>query len=252
MASYLFHSEGLVALARYVKADTLYAFDLDGTLLPIVAECSAAQEIETVKTTLQRLMNVAKVSVIANSSRKDALTVLGFAPHLLIGNYGTEWPSQEKSRNWNHVKDCLQWRKLLYDMLIDVQGVEIVFNGESISLNYRKADDPGKAFSLINAAIEKLEPSPRCIGGKFVINLLSGDALTKGEALLAAMEYFGSRRVIYFGDYETDEEVFRLRHPDIFSIHVGKSDQTAASRYIQSQLELLGLLNSIVGVLETH
>lgn len=252
MASSLFHSEGLVALARYVKTDTLYVFDLNVTLSSIVAEHSAAQVAESVKTTLLRLMNVAKVSVIANSSRKDALRVLGFAPHLLIGNYGAEWPSQENSRNWNQVKYCLQWRKLLYDMLIDVQGVEIMFNGESISLNYRKADDPGKALSLINAAIENLEPSPRSIGGKFVVNILPAEALTKGEVLLAAMEYFGSKRVIYFGDDETGEEVFRLRSTDIFGVHVGKNDQTAASQYLYSQSELLGLLNSMVGILETH
>jgi trehalose 6-phosphate phosphatase len=37
-ASYIFSPEGLASLARYVAPDTLIAFDLDGTLAPIVEE----------------------------------------------------------------------------------------------------------------------------------------------------------------------------------------------------------------------
>jgi trehalose 6-phosphate phosphatase len=197
-------------------------------------------------------MNVAKVIMFSRKSRKEALVVLGFEPHLLIGNHGIAGTSQEGCRNWQNVRHCLKWREQVYDMLSDVQGVEIAFLGESISLHYRKADDPEKALSLINTAIEKLKPLPRKIDGKLAVNLLPGNALTRGEALVDTMKLLGSSKAIYFGADGYDEEVFRLADADVFGIHVGENEQTAASHYIHGQSEVLGLLNSMIGMLEIH
>jgi trehalose 6-phosphate phosphatase len=250
-ASYLFDSKGLVALTRYVAPDTLFAFDLDGTLAPIVAEYSEAQVAEPVRTTLKRLAKLAKVAVITGRSRIEALAILGLEPHLLIGNHGAEWPPHERGRNWQLIQRCLKWRDQLGAALFYVQGVEIEFKGESLSLHYRKARDPKKALSLINTAIDELVPSPRRIGGKYVVNLLPMEALTKGEALVAAMDRFGLKRAIFFGDDVTDEEVFQLENADIFGIHIGE-DKTSAPYYLSKQSEILGLLNSMVGVLEMN
>lgn len=251
-AANLFNSDGLIALARYVAPDTLFAFDLDGTLAPIVEEYSAVQIAKPVKETMKRLLKVAKVAVITGRSRKDAQSILGFEPHLLVGNHGAEWPVNERNRNWQAVANCLKWREHLDDMLRCVQGVEIEFKGESVSLHYRKADEQEKALILINSAIEKLEPTPRRIGGKSVVNLLPIEAFTKGEALIYAMNMFGIKRTMYFGDDVTDEEVFLQKDADIFGIHIGNDTKTAAPYYLNQQSEMLGLLNSIVGILESH
>jgi trehalose 6-phosphate phosphatase len=251
-APYLFASEGLVALTRYVAPDTLFAFDLDGTLAPIVAEYTEAKVAEPIRTTLQRLVKLAKVVVITGRARKDALAILGFEPHLIVGNHGAEWPPHERSRNWQVVERCLKWREQLARALACEQGVEVEYKVESLSLHYRKAHDPEKVLSLINSAIEELVPRPRIIGGKYVLNLLPMEAPTKGEALVAAMDRFGLKRAIFFGDDVTDEEVFRLENADIFGIHIGEDDQTAASYHLCDQSEMPGLLNSMVGVLEVE
>lgn len=248
----LFKSDGLTTLARYVTPDTLFAFDLDGTLAPIVENYSAAKVDEPVRTTLQRLDNLANVAVITGRARKDALHVLGFEPRLLVGNHGAEWPLHGDSRNWNQIRLCLKWRELLYESLGHLQGIEIEIKGESIALHYRKIEDQDSALSYINTAIQMLDPQPRIIGGIFVVNLLPPDALTKGNALLAAMDRFGSERAIYFGDDVTDEDVFQLQNVDLFGIHIGKDSKTSAPYYLNSQSELLGLLNSMVGILESH
>lgn len=249
MPIYLFSSEGLAALAGYVTPDTLFAFDLDGTLAPIVEDYSAAQLDGQVRLTLQRLISLAKVVVITGRSRKDAMTILGVEPHLLIGNHGAEWTSVPNS---SFVQDCKSWLEQLQGLLRDVQGVEFEAKGESLSLHYRKADDRERTLELIDAAITKLEPGPRRIGGKFVVNLLPMKAPAKGEALLVAMDKLGARRSVFFGDDVTDEEVFLLENADIFGIHIGGESQTAASYYINNQSEMLGLLNSMVGILELH
>ncbi|MBT0663595.1 trehalose-phosphatase [Geobacter pelophilus] len=252
MAQSLFSSDGLVALARYVAPDTLFAFDLDGTLAPIVDDYAAAKVEEPMRTTLDRLINLAKVAVITGRSRKDALGILGLEPHLLIGNHGAEWPSGDTSRDWGHVRCSLKWQEQLHDKLFSVQGIEIEFKGESISLHYRKADDPEQAAAQLTAEISKLDPKPRIIGGKFVINLLPVEAFTKGEALVAAMYSFNVKRAIYVGDDVTDEEIFQLKGIDLFGIHIGNGTQTAAQYYVSKQSELLGVLNSMVGILELH
>lgn len=249
-ASYLFDSGGLVALARYVAPDTLFAFDLDGTLAPIVDDFSAARIAEPVRATLVRLVKLAKVAVITGRSRKDALAILGMEPHLVVGNHGAEWPAGPESRIQPFVHCCTAWREQLHKELHGIQGVEIEFKGESLSLHYRKAIDQVNALSRIDAAIDKLTPGPKIIGGKYVVNLLPMDAFTKGEALMAAMASFGLERAIYFGDDVTDEEVFELKGVDLFGIHIGKDNQTAAPYYLTKPSALLGLLNSMVGMLE--
>jgi len=249
-ASYLFSSQGLVAFSGYIASDTLFAFDLDGTLAPIVAEYSAAQVVEPVRISLERLVKLAKVSIITGRSSKDALKILGLEPHLLIGNHGAEWPVAPDTRNHQFVQWCSGWRDQLHESIRGIQGVEIEFKGESLSLHYRKSIDKDRALSHIDAAIEKLTPSPKRIEGKYVVNLLPMEAFGKGEALVAAMVMLGSERAIYFGDDLTDEEVFQLKCVDVFGIHVGENERTAASYYLKDQSEVPGLLDSMVGILE--
>jgi trehalose 6-phosphate phosphatase len=251
-ASYLFNSEGLVALAGYVAPDTLFAFDLDGTLAPIVDEYTAARVGEPVRTSLERLIKHAKVCVITGRSGKDALNILGLEPHLLIGNHGAEWPLAPDTRNHQFVQWSSGWREQLQERLKGIHGIEIEFKGETLSLHYRKAKDKDSALSHINAAIEKLAPVPKRIGGKYVVNLLPMEAFGKGETLVAAMDKFCLKRAIYFGDDLTDEEVFQLKSVDLFGIHIGKDDETAASYFLNNQSEIPGLLNSMAGILEMY
>lgn len=254
MPSYLFHPEGLAVLAGYVAPDTLFAFDLDGTLAPIVGDYSSARIAEPVRATLERLVELAKVTVITGRARQDALAILGMEPQLVIGNHGSEWPDVPDSylQNPQFRQWCSAWRNQLHEQLKNVQGVEIEFKGSSLSIHYRTATDQSDALSLIDTAIGNLAPSPRRIGGKHVVNLLPMAAPTKGEALVAAMDKFGLKRAIFFGDDVTDEEVFRLKNADVFGIHIGEDGQTAAPYYLYRQAELPGLLDSMVGMLESH
>lgn len=250
MPSYLFQAPVLAALARHAAPDTLFAFDLDGTLAPIVEEYGAARVAAPVRGTLQRLAGLAKVALITGRSRKEARAILGFEPHLIIGNHGAEWPPGENSHNWGFVETCLKWRERLHDALFYEPGIEIEFKGESLSLHYRKAAEPEQARAAIQAALERLAPSPRVIGGKYVVNALPGEAQGKGEALAAAMERLCCSRAVYFGDDETDEEVFRLRRDDLFGVRVGQDERSAAPYYLKQQSEMLAVLNALVGILE--
>ena len=82
---------------------------------------------------------------------------------------------------------------------------------------------------------------------KYVVNLLPKEASTKVEALVAAMRELGAKRLIYFGD---DITVLTLEGVDVFGIHLGAKEPTTVAFYLNSQSEMLGLLNSMVGILE--
>ena len=249
MPSYLLQSHQLAAFARFVTPDTLFAFDLDGTLTQIVEGRSGAVVAEPVRNALKRLAGLAKVAVITGRSRRDAQTLLGFQPHLLIGNQGAEWPGEDE-RNRHFTELCLKWRERLHEALF-LHGVEVEFKGESISLHYRQAFDPEAALSRIHTVIDALEPNPRRIGGKYVVNVVPREAPDKGDALVTSMERLGCGKAIYFGDDETDEDVFRLKRADLFGVHVGKDEQTAADYYLAQQSEMLGLLGVALGLLES-
>lgn len=250
--SYLFSSTGMLAFARYVRADTLFVFNLDSILDQDDAARSGGRIPEQIKNTLQRLMNVAKVAVFSCRLREDALAFLGFEPHFLSGSHDLILQAQEKSRNWLNVKCCLKWREQLYDMLCHIEGVEVELLGESIAIHYRNSTNSENVLALVKAAIAELAPLPRSIDGEHVIHLLPGNALTKGETLMAALEVLEASKAVYFGSIETDEEVFQLNHAKIFGIHIGRISQTTACCYLLNLPEFLGLLNSMVGILETH
>lgn len=250
MPSYLFHSQGLGSFTPYLTPETLFAFDLDGTLAPIVEDHASAKVPKKIAHALRRLMGLAKVAVITGRSRRDAISILGFEPQVLIGNHGAESPFSDNSRNWEFVQTCLKWREMLHDALFYEPGLEIEFKGESISIHYRKSADPEQALGLIHKVVEVLEPHPKLIGGKYVVNLLPQQAFGKGSALESVMERVGAKNAIYFGDDETDEDVFRLEHDGILGIHVGRDESTAAAFYLNQQSEMLELLESMIAILE--
>ena len=90
----------------------------------------------------------------------------------------------------------------------------------------------------------QLEPAPRVIGGKFVVNLLPTEASTKGKALVEAMALVGATHAIYLGDDRTDEEVFTLGKAGLLGVHVGSETWTAASYCLDGQSEVAGSLPS--------
>ena len=251
-ASYLFGSDGLKDLARYVAPDTLFALNLDAVLTIGAEKAPANSALEPFVTTLKRLDSLAPVAVITGSPRNHMLAMLGFVPRLLIGNHGAEWPSEESNRNWHLIKLCLKWQEQLYEKLCHLQEIEIEFKGESISIHYHKSENPKQALSDINAAVKTLNPFPQRTDGYLVVNLLPSEVLTKGRLLVAVMENIGAKRAVFISEDVANEELYQMNEVDVFGIHIGTDNQTSAPYYLKKPTALLGLLNSIVGILETY
>jgi trehalose 6-phosphate phosphatase len=248
---YLFSVEGMVELHAFVDSATLFVFDLDGTLAPIVPDPAGISIPEEVRHCLIQLNDMAPVAVITGRSRADAMNHLGFTPLFLVGNHGAEGlPGVEKAGQ-DFAGLCREWQRQLEMLLPDMpaSGISLEEKGETIALHYRQATDPAKAQESIRAAIAGLTPRPRVVSGIFVENIAPRNAPHKGEALEILLLHLGCGRAIFVGDDVTDEDVFNLRNPAILGIRVGMNQESAARCYLRGQHEMVRLLKEITALL---
>lgn len=248
----LLSDAGMADLRSFVTTDTLFAFDLDGTLAPIVAEPSEIRVPEDLLNMIKQLSSLAVTAVITGRSRNDALTHIGFQPQFLVGNHGAEGLpglATEDSRLFQMVEG---WEKQLLSLLDPETVASILFEskGSTLSLHYRHASDPVAVHGTLLSAIARLVPAPRHIGGKFVENLIPQGAPHKGDALLHLLNCSGCSRALFIGDDETDEDVFRIGDSRIFSICVGLDRPTVAAYALERQQEMGQLLQELIDMLQ--
>ncbi|MHB8835151.1 MAG: trehalose-phosphatase [Candidatus Methylomirabilia bacterium] len=247
----LLGAAGREALRVFVDRATLFAFDLDGTLAPIVPEPSRVVVPDAVRERLVRLDRMAPVVVVTGRGRADARRRLRFRPRHLVGNHGAEGLPGRASAERGYRRLGERWTAQLRALLPDPRalGVVVEDKGATLSLHYRNATDQARARRVILRAALRLAPPPRSVHGKFVENLLPRDAPDKGEALAAVMRHLGCRRALYVGDDETDEDVFRLDATAVLGVRVGPKAGSAARAYLRDQSEIGPLLDEILSLL---
>lgn len=247
---YLFGKAALSGLTDFIDRSTLFAFDLDGTLAPIATDPAAIGIPDAVRRAFADLNEKAPVAVITGRSRLDALLHLGVTPRYLIGNHGVEGLPGWAARENDFIRTARGWQNQL-DLLLPLRnraGIEIENKGATLSIHYRHSVNIHAALASILLAAGQLLPRPRRISGKFVENLLPEGAPDKGAALCLLMQQEGLTKAFFAGDDETDEQVFRLDHENIFTVRVGKSPGTGATFYLRGQDEVARLLRKINAV----
>lgn len=247
--TYLFSRPNRHLLETFAWSNVLLAFDFDGTLAPLVdAPADAAMRAST-----RRLLGSASVLypcvVITGRSRADALRRLGnLEVCRVVGNHGAE-PSPDAEAMRHRVQ---RWLPALKARLSRQQGVVIEDKGFSVAIHYRQARERTATRRSVLAAARSLGDA-RLVGGKLVVNLLVPDAPHKGVALERERSHFACDTVIYVGDDDTDEDVFRIDRPDqLLSIRVGRKRTSAAPYYIRNQAEVDRLLQALVAVRGGH
>ncbi len=246
-AQYLFGRTACSVLERFLDRSTLFAFDLDGTLAPIVSNPDAAGIPGTVRKELSVLAGMAPVAIITGRSRPDALRHLTFPPRFLVGNHGAEGLSGWKAREKAFVRAARDWQRQL-DSLIPAdqrRGIVVENKGSTISIHYRQAENRKKAHTMICRAADRLVPPPRRVRGKCVENLIPEGAPDKGAALKLLMRQAGCSKAFFAGDDETDEDVFRLNHKRILAVRVGRKNDSSARFFLREQSEIARLLREI-------
>jgi trehalose 6-phosphate phosphatase len=243
---YAFSPEGIACLSAVLAGDPLLAFDIDGTLAPIVERPHEARLPDDVQNCLAKLAKRCDVAVITGRAVDDARRMLSFTPRYLIGNHGAEGLPRWSERSAGFADTVSRWKQTLTACdALATTGVTVEDKRYSLSLHYRLAPNPAAAHDAIRHCVQQLDPEPRVIVGKAVVNLLPLDAPDKGDALRALIEETRCSSVLYVGDDDTDETVFGLQLPSVLTLRVEPAADSAAALYLRDQREVLTLMQHI-------
>lgn len=245
-----FYELSSARLDEIARPGLLCAFDFDGTLAPIVAQPEKAQLPLPILQRLVTLAHYTPVAVITGRSVADIRSRLEFEPDFVVGNHGLEGVPGAEHCAGQCEQQCVDWEQRLAAALRDRSvfdpGIRIENKVYSLSVHYRLARDRVKAERQLTALFARLTPQARVIAGKCVFNLLPQEAADKGVALERLIEASGARSAIYVGDDVTDEDIFRLRRPDLLSVRIGCSVDSAAEFFLYHRIDMFALFDEVI------
>lgn len=243
---YAFSPEGIACFAAVMATRPLLAFDIDGTLAPIIDEPHAARLPAAIEQCLAELARRYDVAIITGRAVTDARRMFAFEPRYLVGNHGAEGIARWAERSRGYLDTVHRWHEMLAACeALTGASVTIEDKRYSLSLHYRRAPDHDAAYRAIRACIGQLEPAATIIEGKAVANLLPPGAPNKGDALRALIDETQRPTALYVGDDDTDEAVFGLDLPSVLTVRVEPSDDSRATLFLRNQREVLTLLQHL-------
>lgn len=239
---YLLANAARATLTRLSQERTLYAFDFDGTLSPIV-DCPALAGMRVrTRSLLSRLAALRPCVVISGRARPDLLQRLaGVKLAGAIGNHGAETTTVSRARS----SRVTGWQRAMELEFRALEGVWVENKGLSLAVHYRQSPDGDDAERRILAATTKLEGA-RVFGGKKVVNLLLEGTADKGRALAAERQRLGCDWALYVGDDENDESAFAL-NGNVVGVRIGQKEDSHARHFLRDQTEIERLLEILVG-----
>jgi trehalose 6-phosphate phosphatase len=253
---YALAAQGVAQIAKFVTPNTLLAFDIDGTLAPIVERPWDARLPGELQAGLRALAEHAAVAIITGRAIEDARPMLAFTPRYLVGNHGAEGVPGFEQMSAHCARVCRAWLDELSaqeEPWRAAPGIVLEDKTYSLTFHFR---DVAEHWAMRNLLIERagrLLPPPTLLDGKYVLNLLPEGAPDKGNALAALLSQSRCDRALYVGDDASDEAVFRMRSPLVLSVRVERKRKSAASLYLRGQEDVATLVREllrIVGVPE--
>ena len=249
---YALSPAGLEEIGACVTGKALLAFDIDGTLAPIVERPWDARVPDEVQQSLSMLAARAPVAIVTGRAVNDARPMLGFTPRYLIGNHGAEGVPGFESAAAAFARVCRGW---LAELSTDAEpwrtlpDVTLEDKTCSLAFHYRSAPDRDHARRLLAERVQSLVPEPTVLDDKCVLNLVPPGAPDKGDALGALLVHSRCERALYVGDDVSDEAVFRLRSPLVLTVRVERNLASAANLYLKHQGEVPGFVRILARLL---
>ncbi len=241
---YLLKEKNLPLLKSFCLANTLFAFDYDGTLAPLTNNPDRAFMREETSQLLKELSGICPIAIITGRSVADVEKFLPIKPDHIIGNHGSEG-TQSPADLFIMSGLCQEWLKTMesFAPILDKLGITVENKTYSLTLHYRKSMEAEIAEATIASILSRL-PKCRVSPGKAVINIVPEMSLNKGEALDMILRTSGHRFCIYFGDDQTDEDVFHRNSSRLMTVKVGPGT-TSAKYYLRQQVEIDIILSYI-------
>jgi trehalose 6-phosphate phosphatase len=245
----LFGAEGRAALATLTAGRALLAFDLDGTLAPIVDRPGDARVPAATAQCLARLAANWPIAVLTGRTIAEAQARLGFRAHFVYGNHGAQRPGDGGGALRGGALDGCRERLCASAAALRSHGIDVEDKGLSLALHYRNAPDRSAARAWLDswAATVPLEAAVQCSHGHCVLNVMPHGAADKGDALLEVMRESGSRSALIVGDDENDEPAFAKAPAGSVSVRIGPIGTPTGARFtLESQARVDALLHLLL------
>jgi len=246
---YALSAEGVARIGAFLTPRTLLAFDIDGTLAPIVERPWDARVPDAVQRGLGALTQRGAVAIITGRAIADARPMLAFAPRYLVGNHGAEGVPGFEQATAQSAQVCRAWLEALSastESWRDLPGIVLEDKTYSLTFHFRHVADPDSARRLLVTRAGRLLPAPTLLDGKYVLNVLPAGAPHKGEALTALLARSRCNRALYVGDDASDEAVFRMRSGAVLSVRVERDPKSAANLYLHGQKDITRFVSELL------
>lgn len=240
----LWSREGRNALHALKSQKALYAFDYDGTLVPITKDPDAPHFSPQVEKLLVEMSEQFPTAVVSGRSVLDLKTRIPNSKNLLlIGNHGLEGPGTDPKVLSRARTVTKTWIRALKDL----RKHPVIIEDKKFSISiHERGEDQEETQRQILSFVEELSPAPRIIGGKRIFNLMPTAKLDKGLALARVLRTQKFRAALYVGDDVTDEDVFRRSRKGLITVRVGRKSDSQAQFFIEEQSQIEKLLQFLL------
>ena len=233
-------------MTRLAASRSLLAFDLDGTLAPLVAERAEASVPPIFAARLRALARLWPVAVITGRALADARPRLGFEPRFLFGNHGAERDGTAAAPALAARLDSLRERLERTRTKWHALGIDLEDKGLSLALHHRAATDPALARHWLDDFAESAPTDVLPSHGHAVLNLVPRHAPNKGDALLQALHEAESDCALFVGDDANDEPAFARVPAGSVGVRIGAEDAPTAAAYHLEEQRQVGVLLSML------
>jgi trehalose-phosphatase len=244
---------------RKANRRILLAFDFDGTLSPIVPRPDEAVILPAAGRALARLAARPDtlVAIVTGRALDDVRARVREERAFFAGNHGFEIEGPGVRHRIDAAErlrpEFRMLREHLHHEVGHIPGVEIEDKGITISVHYRRVEDPALVEQVRTATVREAERSGvRATHGKRVVELRPPVDWHKGRAVDFLIDSFAADGAVYpvfIGDDVTDEDAFRaVRERGGLAILVADGEdsrETAAHARVASPEQLVPLLEAL-------
>lgn len=232
-------------LARFARGRVLLAFDFDGTLAPLVAKASdAAMRPRTAKL-FNAVAHRYPCVIVTGRRARDIRRRLGNAPvAAVVGNHGAD-SAVDRAEVRRTVATAL---RAITPVVGREPGSWIENKTYSLSVHFRPGPTTASHLAELRRAVGTVHKAG-LVPGKNVLNVVAANAPDKGGAVEHLLRALRCDRVLFVGDDETDERVFRrMPASKLIGIRIGPAAHSRAEYLLDRQPDIDKLLSLLLGL----
>lgn len=232
-------------LARFARGRVLLAFDFDGTLAPLVPKASDAKMRPRTAKLFNAVAHRYPCVIVTGRRARDIRRRLANAPvAAVVGNHGADSAIDRGEVR----RTVAAARRAIAPIVSREPGSWIENKTYSLSVHFRPGPTTAAHLAELRRAVGTIHKAG-LVPGKNVLNVVAADAPDKGGAVEQLLRALRCDRVLFVGDDETDERVFRrMSTSKLLGIRIGPAAHSRAGYLLERQTDIDTLLSMLVAL----